>query len=201
MIETYDEIYDREGYYWGKCPSKTCFEVLKMKPPVESVRLLVLGCGEGRNALFFARNGYEVTAFDISSVGLKKAEKYAEQVGVELETFQADINEFRLEEEYDILFSTGVLHCIPEELREEIFENYKEHTTKDGLNVFSVFVDKPFIEEAPDMEKTAQKWISGELLTYYSDWKIEYCSEEIFDCDSSGVLHRHAVNRMIARKI
>ena len=68
------------------------------------------------------------------------------------------------------------------------------------LNVFSVFVHKPFIEKAPDAEKTAYKWISGELLTYYHDWKIEYFVEEIFDCVSSGVPHKHAVNRIIARK-
>jgi tellurite methyltransferase len=64
----------------------------------------------------------------------------------------------------------------------------------------SVFVRKPFIAKAPDAEKTAHKWISGELLTYYHDWKIEFCTEEIFNCTSSGVPHQHAVNRIIARK-
>ncbi len=74
------------------------------------------------------------------------------------------------------------------------------YTSPGGLNVFSVFVKKPFIGKAPDAEKTAYKWISGEILTYYHEWKIEYCTEEIFDCMSSGVPHQHAVNRIIARK-
>jgi hypothetical protein len=32
------------------------------------------------------------------------------------------------------------------------------------------------------------------------DERYEFCTEEIFDCMSSGVPHQHAVNRIIARK-
>lgn len=67
--------------------------------------------------------------------------------------------------------------------------------------IFSVFVKKPFIEKAPDRESKAQIWISGELSTFYHDWKIEYCNGEIFDCESSGIPHKHAINRIIARKV
>ena len=64
----------------------------------------------------------------------------------------------------------------------------------------SVFVHKPFIPPAPDGEATAPRWISGELFTHYANWRIEYCTEEIFDCVSSGVPHQHAMNRVVARK-
>jgi tellurite methyltransferase len=80
-------------------------------------------------------------------------------------------------------------------------DNYKQSTNPNGIHVFSVFVRKPFIAKAPDAELTAHKWISGELLTHYHDWKIEFCTEEIFDCLSSGIPHQHAVNRIIARKL
>ena len=53
---------------------------------------------------------------------------------------------------------------------------------------------------APDSEPTAHSYRSGELLTYYWDWEILYFLEEIFDCTSSGVPHRHAVNRIVARQ-
>jgi len=200
MKNEYDERYDQPGYYWGVNPSLSCFEVLRRKPPDRHVRLLVIGCGEGRNAVFFARNGYDVTAFDLSAKGVEKARQMAGRASVALNVFQADINEYRLSEEFDVLFSTGVLHYIPESLRPEVFENYKRFTSPDGLNVFSVFVEKPFVPEAPDEEATAQRWISGELFTHYHDWRIEVSSEEIFDCMSSGVPHQHAVNRMVARK-
>lgn len=200
MVNQYDNKYDQEAYYWSVNPSLACFEVLKRMPPDHHVKLLVIGCGEGRNALFFARNGYDVAAFDLSAKGVEKTMRLAERSSVNIDVFQADINEYRLSEEFHVLFSTGVLHYIPKDLRPEIFENYRDFTSPNGLNVFSVFVKKPFIPKAPDSEATARRWISGELFTYYQDWRIEYCTEEIFDCMSSGVPHQHAVNRIVARK-
>jgi tellurite methyltransferase len=94
-----------------------------------------------------------------------------------------------------------VLQYVPPDPREALFANHREFTSPGGLNVFSVFVRKPFIGPAPDAEATSHKWISGELFTYYRDWKIEFCTEEIFDCMSSGVPHQHAVNRVIARRL
>lgn len=201
MENLYENIYKKDGYYWGKVPSKMCYKLLKLKPPDRSLKLLDIGCGEGRNAVFFARNGYDVTAFDISSKGIEKAKKMANEANVTIKLFNADINVFRLKDEFDILFSTGVLHYIPKEMRDEIFNNYKTYTRKNGFHVFSVFVKKPFIEKAPDSDIKSQIWISGELFTFYHDWKIEYCDEEIFDCESSGTPHKHAINRIIARKV
>jgi len=198
MTDLYEERYERSGYYWGTNPSLSCYRVLQILPPDRPLRLLDIGCGEGRNAVFFARNGYQVTAFDTSARGIEKTKQLAADAGVKVEAFVADINEFRLNESYDVLFSTGVLQYVPPEQRTDLFANYRTYTKSGGLNVFSVFVKKPFIEKAPDAEKSAFKWISGELFTYYHDWKIEYCTEDIFDCMSSGIPHKHAVNRIIA---
>lgn len=196
----YDQRYGSGSLYWSAKPSAVCFEILKRIPPDRAIRLLDIGCGEGRNALFFARNGYEVDAFDISQKGIEKAARLAKEMGVSLNVFAGNVLEHRLSEEYDILFSTAVFQCIPEGKRSEILENYKTHTRPGGLNVFSVFVTKPFISPAPDEDANSTPWRSGELFSYYHDWRIEWCTEEVFDCLSSGVPHQHAVNRMIARK-
>ena len=82
MTNPHDERYGQEFYYWGTRPSLTCFEILKRKPPDRRVRLLDIGCGEGRNAVFFARNGYEVTAFDLSAKGVEKTKQLAEEAHV-----------------------------------------------------------------------------------------------------------------------
>jgi tellurite methyltransferase len=141
-----------------------------------------------------------VTAFDSSRKRVEKTKQLTERTGVNIDAFEADINQFRLTEDFDILFSTSVLHYVRPDVRPELFQNYREFTALAGLNVFSVFVRKPFIARAPDAEETAHLWISGEILTYYHDWRIEFCTEEIFDCMSSGFPHQHAVNRIIARK-
>lgn len=74
-----------------------------------------------------------------------------------------------------------------------------DHTIKLLDVVFSTGV-QPFIAGAPDAESTSHSWISGELLNHYQDWRIEFTTEEIFDCMSSGVPHQHAISRVVARK-
>ncbi len=69
QASSYDERYAGQGYYWGAKPSVICHQVLQLLPPDRAVSLLDIGCGEGRNAVFFAHSGYGVTAFDASAEG------------------------------------------------------------------------------------------------------------------------------------
>ncbi len=193
----YDEDYRKEEYFWGVEPNRYCYKVLEMMPPVRPLKLLDIGCGEGKDAVFFARCGYDVSAFDISEAGLEKTRRLADKARVSLRVFRADIWDYRLEETVDILYSSGVLHYIKPELRDEIMRNYKAHVNENGLAALHVFVEKPFIPPAPD-DNYHHLWKSGQLFTYFHDWLIDECSEYVFDCNSSGVPHKHAANRLFA---
>ncbi|KLU63361.1 tellurite methyltransferase [Peptococcaceae bacterium CEB3] len=201
QVTIYEEEYKGREYYWGVDPSKACLRVLELLPPSTHLKLLDIGCGEGKDAVFFARNGYDVTAFDISDAGIEKTKRLADKAGVRVNIFKADIMDFRLETAFDVLYSSGVLHYVKPQLREEIFANYKRFTNPNGLHVFNVFVRKPFIAPPPEKEPTACPWISGELFTHYHDWLIRECTELIFDCSSSGISHQHAMSTIIAQKV
>jgi tellurite methyltransferase len=197
----YDEVYRREDYYWGVRPSAMCDRVIALLPPGRPVRLIDLGCGEGRNAVYFARQGYEVVGMDLSQPGLDKTRRLAAETGVQVVTVHADIVHYALDATYDVVFSTGALHYMPAEVREARYADYKAHTAPGGLNTLSVFVQKPFIPPAPDGEPSvAHRYRSGELFGYFWDWEILWCTEEIFDCASGGIPHQHCINRLIARK-
>ena len=201
QITIYEEEYKTQEYYWGMEPNKACYQVLQLMPPTKHLKLLDVGCGEGKDAVFFARNGYDVSAFDVSDAGIEKTRSLAEKVGVHVNVFKADILDYRLDTYYDIIFSSGVLHYIKPDYRKEIFNNYKQFTNENGMHVLNVFVNKPFIAPPPENEPNAFKWHSGELLTYYNDWLIKDSSEIVFDCNSSGIPHKHAMTEMIAQKI
>ncbi|MEG6588529.1 methyltransferase domain-containing protein [Paenibacillus barengoltzii] len=200
-ITIYEDAYKTQEYYWGTVPNSACYQVLQLMPPTKHLKLLDVGCGEGKDAVFFARNGYDVTAFDVSDAGIEKTRKLAEQAGVRVNVFKADILDYRLDTHYDIIFSSGVLHYIKPEYRKDIFENYKQFTNENGLHVLNVFVHKPFIAPPPEKEPNAYKWYSGELLSHYHNWLIKDSSEVVFDCHSSGIHHKHAMTKLIAQKI
>ncbi len=200
----YDRRYTTEEYYWGLTPNRICYDIMKILPPVKPYRVLDMGCGEGKDAVFFAKCGYEVTAFDISERGIEKAKKLAEHNKVEVTFFKADIYDYRPDTEYDIIFSSGVLHFVPQTQRRELSDSLRAHTACNGINALNVFVEKPFITRAKDGSRDEQKrylWRSGELFGYYYDWLFHTCKEEIFDCNSSGTPHKHCMDTLIAQKV
>jgi len=203
-VTDYDRRYNAEGYYWGVAPNSLCYEIMRLRPPVKPYKVLDIGCGEGKDAVFLARNGYRVTAFDVSERGLSKATELAAACGVEVDFFKADVRDFRLETEYDIIFSSGVFHYIPHELRQTVIDNLKANTTTSGIHVINVFVSKPFIPSPPDAETSelsAGNWKSGELFTYYHDWLFYKNDERIFDCNSGGSIHKHCMDVLIAQRM
>jgi tellurite methyltransferase len=197
----YNDEYGKSDYYWGLKPHDLCLKLLAKYPPVRPLRVLDVGCASGKNAVFLARNGYIVTAFDSKDNFVESTKKLADTYSVDITIFKSDVNDFRLDTKYDIIFSGGGVHYIEPHLREEIFDNYKKNTNVGGIHVMSTFITKDFMAPPPDIERRPNTWKSGELFTHYTEWKIHSCEETIFDCHSSGVFHNHCANRLMAEKV
>lgn len=199
----YEEKYRREPYYWGLIPNNLCYEIMKLRPPVKPYRVLDIGCGEGKDAVFLAKNGYNLTAFDIADSGIRKAQELARLNHVNTQFFRSDITEYIPSAPFDIVFSSGVFHYIALNKRKNIIDRLKACTPIGGIHTINVFVQKPFIDPAPDLEDAERQvdpWLSGELAGYYHDWFFHKNEEIIFDCRSGGIPHQHCMNVLIAEK-
>ena len=75
----WDERYRAKEFIWGVEPNRWVAQELADLPPG---RALDLACGEGRNAIWLAQRGWQVTALDFSEVGLDKARALADHAGV-----------------------------------------------------------------------------------------------------------------------
>ena len=202
-VTEYENRYNAEDYYWGLEPNSMCYEALRMLPPLKPLRVLDIGCGEGKDAVFFARNGYIVDAFDVAESGLDKARSLANKCGVNVNFFRADVNDFIPEGKYDIIFSSGVFHYIRPERRLLFIDQLKAATNPGGLSMINAFVEKPFIAPPPDAERIEFEnglWKSGEIFTAFHDWLLKRTDEIIFDCMSSNQPHQHCMDIVIAQK-
>lgn len=196
-----EAAYGRETYYWGREPSRLAQRTVDYLPTDPSgLRLIDIGAGEGRDAVFFAERGVKVTAVDVSPAGLEKAHRLAEERGVELTTRQADANEFELPEPMDVVFSTGAVQFIRPAVRQRQFERFRRQTTPGGVHAVFAFVDHPDIPPAPDTTDDQYPFERTELQAYYEDWETLHTEEVIFDDDSGGIPHRHAARIHLARK-
>lgn len=87
----WDERYRAKEYVYGTKPNRFLEENFHSIPRGE---VLSLAEGEGRNAVFLAKQGYSVTAVDASIVGLNKARKLAEENGVVITIIHADLADY-----------------------------------------------------------------------------------------------------------
>jgi SAM-dependent methyltransferase len=85
--------YANQEYQFGVKPNDFLVEVAN-KIPVG--KTLCLADGEGRNGVYLAGLGHRVTSIDLSSEGLAKAKKLAEEHDVAVNTIEADLVEFDL---------------------------------------------------------------------------------------------------------
>lgn len=198
----YDEAYRKEEYYWGRQPSELAKKILQiMQDVVAEKRLLDIGSGEGRDAVYFAKCGFQVDALEVSKPGVEKIRQYSQLSGYPVHVIHADMLGYELTGAYDVVYSHGTLQFLPPAQRKKYFDQYKQRTKAGGLNAHLVFVEKPFIQAAPDWEKNEFFYQSGDLAGYYHDWEILSCEEKIIACNSAGLPHWHAVNGIIARKV
>jgi len=98
MNKVWNDRYDREDYYYGTKPNDFLLENAKLIKPSGTV--LCLAEGEGRNAVFLAKSGFQVTAVDFSAVALSKLEKLAAENKVHVATISADLAEFEIEKNH-----------------------------------------------------------------------------------------------------
>lgn len=198
--EVYEQYYRSEGKFFGEKPAPVVQQIPDYLPPSSKINVLEIACGEGRNAVYLASLGYSVTAIDISTTGIEKTRAWAREAKVKVDARIGDLKTYVPAKKYDVIFSTWSLQFLPVRMHRKVIHQYQVCTKKNGINAFSVFVKKPWLE-IPHHERNCTPWYSGEVLSYYRDWKIEYCDEEVFDCECGGTPHAHAGNTVIARKM
>ncbi len=197
----YENYYACDGYFWGTKEADLCHELIKLVPPSKDKKVLDIGCGEGKDAVYMAKQGYTVYAFDITKNGIEKTKKMAKEENVDINAFIADINDFEINEKFDIIYSTGTIQYLDDDKIDSFFKKVKDMSNINAINWFNVFVDKPFMELPPDWDIGEKMWPTGKLFTYYPDWKFERIDEIIFDCNSSNIPHKHCMDVLVARKI
>ena len=84
--------YAASDLVWGTDPNHFVAEALA---DATAGRALDLACGEGRNAIWLAALGWQVTGVDFSEVAIERAGKLAEGRGVSVDWRVADVTRFR----------------------------------------------------------------------------------------------------------
>src|SRR5690349_828683 len=114
--QAWDERYSESDRIWSGKPNVALVaQVAGLRPG----RALDLGCGEGADAVWLAKQGWQVTAVDISGVALERAASHAAEAGVTIDFQRRDLATSLPEGEFDLV-SAQFLHFWGEFDREKI---------------------------------------------------------------------------------
>lgn len=98
----WDERYGSEEAAPERGPADFLVEHRQLLPPAG--RALDVAMGSGRNALYLASLGYEVTGIDVSGVAVERCRAEAGRRGLRVEAVKADLESYQLQREtYDVV--------------------------------------------------------------------------------------------------
>lgn len=100
---------EEKSHYWLKPCEESCYLAQRWKESGAG-KILDLGSGLGRHAVFFAKQGFEVSACDLSAYGINHLNNWAAREGLHIETAVADMLSLPYEDgSFDWVFSYLVI--------------------------------------------------------------------------------------------
>lgn len=206
MGTSFDNVYKQEGMYYGSAPSPY-LEMLVNREQIIKGYALDVGCGDGRNALFLARNGFKVIAIDSSKEAIYKLQKLSDERELNVHAILADVVEYDFEpEKYSLIVANTIIDHLDKNRGDDLILKLKRALKQGGIIYASVFtVNDPGSKGLGAYSDTAQYvkryFFSGELRDKFSDLSIlRYHEEELLDTNH-GEPHYHFIARIVARAL
>ncbi|MEM7195718.1 MAG: class I SAM-dependent methyltransferase [Pseudomonadota bacterium] len=131
----WDERYSADEYAYGTEPNDFLRENFHSLP---QGKVLSLAEGEGRNAVFLARSGFQVTAVDSSIVGLDKGKRLAARHDADVEFVHADLADYDIgRSAWDAIIS---IFCpLPSEIRHALHRQVESGLKKNGVYLVEAY--------------------------------------------------------------
>ena len=199
MKEFWDQRYAEPDYVYGEEPNDY-FKAFLDAYPGHPGRLLLPGEGEGRNAVYAARKGWEVIAFDQSRSGREKALQLAAKHGVSFQYEVCDVRDFLFQETAFDLIGLFFFH-LPAELRMHTHQQVIQALKPGGALLAELFSPRQIGRSSGGPQVRELLYDTDDLKQDFKNLKIEYLAEETVHL-SEGKYHEGeaAVVRLIAQK-
>ncbi|MEO6720200.1 MAG: class I SAM-dependent methyltransferase [Ferruginibacter sp.] len=135
MNDKWNERYKEQEFAYGKEPNLFFKEWL---PKFETGSILMPADGEGRNGVFAAQLGWDVTSFDLSVEGQSKALELARENGVTIKYIVGDLEQLAFESEsFDAI---GLVYAhFAGEMKTKFHQQLNDYLKPGGIIIFEAF--------------------------------------------------------------
>jgi SAM-dependent methyltransferase len=180
QVAVWNQIYQHSTGF-NHAPNKLLAEYAATHAPGTAVDVTM---GQGRNALYLAATGWQVTGVDISDEGVRQAREAAAQKHLTLDAIVADVTTFDYgSERYDLVAMIYAWPAIPK------IAELQRATRNGGLFIYEYFAPGDRAGDAP---------APGALAKQFAGWEI--LRDEIVDEVPDFAADRAKIQRFVARK-
>lgn len=187
-MNVYDKHYQQENLFGDPYPEFVAF----MADWEPKGAVLDVGCGQGRDALFLAGQGYQVTGIDASKLGIDQMLATAKAKNLTVNGIVANFYNYTFQENYDVVVLDSILHFQKRDLNKELgLLKTVAHLLNPG-GLFCCFVHKSrakekhlkqfFTESHPDWQILVAKYVSYTYIDQESDHQSESQYLMFFAC-------------------
>jgi len=203
MQQKWDERYKEPEFAYGKDPNLFFKEWL---PKFKSGAILMPADGEGRNGVFAAQLGWEVTSFDFSIAAQSKALQLAKENDVTLEYIVGDLDDLSFEKEaFDAI---GLIYAHFAAEKKAVFHRkLNDYLKPGGIIILEAFSKKHLHFNSLDPKVGGPKEIDmlyseAEILADFHNYEVlTLTEEEILLNEGKYHIGKGAVIRFAGRKI
>ncbi len=178
MID-WNEVYAGREFFYGKDPNEFIKKYYHLIP--KKGKVLELACGEGRNAVFLAQQGYQVDAIDMSENAIEKTKELARKKGITINAVCCNALNWKPEYKYHGIVST-FFHA-PFEKRTLLYKQIKELLKHNGIFIGEWFSPlqrlhgftsggPPSYEYMPTIEELQSNFQDGEIILLETEERV-----------------------------
>lgn len=170
----WNQRYSEENFVYGVAPNRFFAEQLQ---ELTIGKLLLPAEGEGRNAVFAAKLGWQVTAFDFSSAAKEKALKLAELNNTTIDYDVAELTAFNAPENSFNAIALIYVHMQPN-IRQILHKQAAKWLKPGGKLILEAF-NKKQLQNSSGGPKDEEMLYDRPTLKgdFYDAFKIDYCGE------------------------
>lgn len=198
-LARWNERYSAPGYLFGEGPN-AWLAAQAARLPARGAALCVAD-GDGRNSVWLAQRGLEVTAFDFSPVAVAKARELAARKAVRVQFEVADVAGWRWPEAaYDVVAAIFVQFADPK-LREFMFGRMVRALRPGGLLVLQGYTPKQLEYKTGGPSQVEHLYTAALLVEAFAD--LEFIELRDYEAElEEGERHvgRSALIGLVARK-
>jgi len=195
----WNERYSRPGYLFGTEPAQFLRDHSEYLKP--ELKALAVADGEGRNSVYMADQGLDVTAMDASHIAVEKARALAMASKVVVNFNEADITDWKWDEaQFDLVVAIFIQFVGPKQ-RDEIFAGMKRTLKPSGILMLHGYTPKQ-LEFGTGGPPNAENMYTVDMLRRsFADFDVLDLREYERDVDEGeGHSGRSALIDLIAKK-